>query len=59
MTVPQVNHATPMCDHLCRCTNCKPPLVGERSDALYHLCIGAAGLAVPLIAVMAWAGLNL
>lgn len=58
MTVRQVNHAAPICDHFCRCTNCKPSLVGERSDALYRVCIGAAGLSVVPIALMVWAGLG-
>jgi hypothetical protein len=53
-----VNHAKPMCDHLCRCTNCKPPLVGERSDALYRLCIGAAGLSIVPVALMIWMGVG-
>jgi hypothetical protein len=58
MTVPQVNHAAPICDHFCRCTNCKPPLVGERSDALYRLCIGAAGFSIVPVALMIWMGVG-
>jgi len=53
MTVPQVNHAAPICDHFCRCTNCKPPLVGERSSSLMRVKVGTLGLGIAAVALIA------
>jgi hypothetical protein len=53
MTVPQVNHAAPICDHFCRCTNCKPSLVGERSSSLMRVKVGTLGLGIAAVALIA------
>ena len=53
MTVPQVNHAAPICDHFCRCTNCKPSLVGDRSGSLLRVKVGTLGLGVAAVALIA------
>lgn len=53
MTVPQVNHAAPICDHFCRCTNCKPSQVGERSSSLMRVKVGTLGLGIAAVALIA------
>ncbi|PTQ64479.1 hypothetical protein C8J45_103329 [Sphingomonas sp. PP-CE-3G-477] len=53
MTVPQVNHAAPICDHFCRCTNCKPSQVGERSSSLMRVRVATAGMFVAALCLIA------
>jgi len=53
MIAPQVNHAAPICDHFCRCTNCKPSLVGDRSSSLMRVRIGTLGLLAASIGLIA------
>lgn len=51
-----VNHATPVHDNFCRCTKCKPGMVGDRSSSLLRVKVGTLGLvaaAAALIAVRA------
>jgi hypothetical protein len=53
MTVPHVNHAAPICDNLCRCTNCKPSLVGDRSGSLMRVRVATLGLGIAAVALIA------
>lgn len=48
-----VDHRAPFHDSFCRCTKCKPGMVGDRSNSLLRVKVGTLGLGIAAVALIA------
>lgn len=48
-----VDHRAPFHDGFCRCTKCKPGMVGDRSSSLLRVKVGTLGLGFAAVALIA------
>lgn len=48
-----VDHTAPLHDGFCRCTTCKPSLVGDQSSARNRVRVATAGMFVAAVSLIA------